>query len=126
LDVLLNIDVDGKLTTQLYDKRDNFNFASFTYNQFSNRGRLLTNKLIIQGFLQSRLMSAFCKFHSRCNDLIHNCKLSLSHICFLTFFIPIVRPHLAHWLWQRITLHSWLWNWAHGGCDWSSGDAYSS
>jgi hypothetical protein len=24
-------------------------------------------------------------------------------ICCLTFFIPIVRPYLAHWLWQRIT-----------------------
>jgi hypothetical protein len=27
LDVLLNIDADGKRTTQLYDKRDYFNFA---------------------------------------------------------------------------------------------------
>jgi hypothetical protein len=27
LDDLLNIDVDGKLTTQLYDKRDDFDFA---------------------------------------------------------------------------------------------------
>ena len=27
LDVLLNIDSGGKLTTQLYDKRDDFNFA---------------------------------------------------------------------------------------------------
>jgi hypothetical protein len=26
-DVLLNIDVGGKLTTQLYDKRDDFDFA---------------------------------------------------------------------------------------------------
>ena len=28
LDVLLNIDADEKLTTQLYDKRDDFNFAN--------------------------------------------------------------------------------------------------
>ena len=27
LDVLLNIDADGKLTTQLYDKRDDFSFT---------------------------------------------------------------------------------------------------
>jgi hypothetical protein len=27
LDVLLNIDADGKLTTQLYDKRDYFSFT---------------------------------------------------------------------------------------------------
>jgi hypothetical protein len=110
LDVLLNIDAGGKLTTQLYDKRDDFNLtivnfpytcsniplspaygvyisqliryarACSTYDQFSSRGRLLTDKLIIQEFLQSRLMSAFRKFYSRYNDLIHNYKLSLSHM----------------------------------------------
>jgi hypothetical protein len=33
--------------------------------------------LMIQGFLQSRLMSAFCKFYGRYNDLIQNYKLAL-------------------------------------------------
>jgi hypothetical protein len=112
LDALLKIDAGRKLTTQLYDKRDDFNFANvnfpytcgnislspaygvylsqliryaracstYMYNQFSSRGRLLTNKLIIQGFLQSRLMSAICKFYDRYNDPIHNYKLSLSHM----------------------------------------------
>jgi hypothetical protein len=110
LDVLLNIDAGGKLTTQLYDKRDDFNFvivnfpdtcsniplspaygvyisqliryarACSTYDQFSSRGTLLTDKLIIQGFLQSRLISAFRKFYGRYNDLIHDYKLSLSHM----------------------------------------------
>ena len=70
LDILLNIDIDGKLTTQLYDKRDDFssivNFpylcsnipsspaygvyvsqlirytrACSAYDQFLNRGKLL-------------------------------------------------------------------------------------
>ena len=54
--------------------------ACSTYNQFSIRGRLLTDKLIIQGFLESRLMSASRKFYGRYNDLIHNYKLSLSHM----------------------------------------------
>ena len=110
LDVLLNIDVGGKLTTQLYDKRDDFDFAIVnfpytcsniplspvygvylsqliryaracsTYDQFLSRGRLLTDKLMLQGFLQSRLMSAFRKFYGRYNDLIYNYKLSLSHM----------------------------------------------
>jgi hypothetical protein len=91
LDVLLNIDADGQLTTQLYDKRDDFSFAFVnfpyicrtiplspaygvyisqliryaracsTYNQFLSRSRLLTDKLMLQGFLQSRLMSVFRK-----------------------------------------------------------------
>jgi hypothetical protein len=137
----------------LYDKRDDFNFAIVNfpytcsnillstaymayislnwfdrqepapYDQFLSRGRLLIDKLMLQGFLQSPLMSAFCKFYGRHNDQIYDYKLSLSHICCLTFFIPIVRPHLTHWLWQRITPHSWSWKWPHGGCDRSTGDA---
>jgi hypothetical protein len=90
LDVLWNIDAEGKLTTQLYDKRDYFNTsmqyacsnfplshahgvyisqliryakACSTYDQFLSRGRLLRDKLMLQGFLQSRLMSVFRTFY---------------------------------------------------------------
>jgi hypothetical protein len=110
LDLLLNIDADGKLTTQLYDKRGDFSFtivnfpyicsniplspaygvyisqmiqyarACSTYDQFFSRSRLLTDKLMLQRFLQSRLMSAFRKFYGRYNDLIYNHKLSFSHM----------------------------------------------
>jgi hypothetical protein len=106
----LNRDAGGKLTTQLYDKQDDFNFAianhpytcsniplspaygvyisqliryaraCSTYNKFLSRGRLLTDKLKIQGFLLSRLMSAFCKLYGRYNDLIHDYKLFLSYM----------------------------------------------
>jgi hypothetical protein len=78
LDILLSIDSNGRLTTSLYDKRDDFDFAifnfsflcnniplspaygvhvsqliryaraCFTYEDFSKRGRLLTNKLMVQ------------------------------------------------------------------------------
>jgi hypothetical protein len=110
LDFLWNNHAGGKLTTQLYDKRDDFHFfivsfpytwsniqlspvdgvyisqliqyarASSTYDQFLSRGRLLTDKLMIQGFLRSRLMSAFRRFYGRYINLIHNYKLSLSHM----------------------------------------------
>jgi hypothetical protein len=101
---------DGKLTTQLYDKRDDFSFTIVnipyicsniplspaygvyisrliryartcsTYDQFLSRSRLLTDKMMLREFLQSRLMSAFCKFYGCYNDLIYNYKLSLSHM----------------------------------------------
>jgi hypothetical protein len=32
LDVLLKLDTSGKLTTQLYDKRDDFNFSIVNYS----------------------------------------------------------------------------------------------
>jgi hypothetical protein len=54
--------------------------ACSAYDQFLSRGRLLTDKLVLQGFLQSRLMSIFCKFNGCYNDLICNYKLSLSHM----------------------------------------------
>jgi hypothetical protein len=53
--------------------------ACSTNDQFLSWGRLLTDKLMLQGFLQSRLMSAFHKFYGCYNDLIYDYKLSLSH-----------------------------------------------
>jgi len=110
LDILLKIDADGKLTTQLYDKRDDFNFsivnfphlysniplspaygvyisqliryarACSSYSQFLNRGRLLTHKLMLQEFLQPRLKSAFRKFYGRYNDIVWNYNLPLGQM----------------------------------------------
>ena len=105
LDILLNIDSNGRLTTSLYDKRDDFDFAivnfpclcsniplspaygvsisqliryaraNFAYEDFSKRGKLLTNKLMLQGYNESRLKSSFLKFYGRYNDLICDYKL---------------------------------------------------
>jgi hypothetical protein len=85
LDILLNIDSNGRLTTSLNDKRDDFDFAivnfpflciniplspaygvyisqliryaraCFAYEDFSKRGKLLTKKLMLQGYNESRL-----------------------------------------------------------------------
>jgi hypothetical protein len=49
-------------------------------DQFFSRGRLLTEKLMLQGFLHYRLMSALRKFYGRYNDLIYDYKLLLSHM----------------------------------------------
>ena len=110
LDILLNIDSNGRLTTTLYDKRDDFNFAivnfpflcsniplspaygvyisqliryaraCYAYEDFLKRGQLLTKKLMLQGYNESRLKSSFRKFYGRYNDLVCEYKLSLSHI----------------------------------------------
>jgi hypothetical protein len=109
LDVILKLDTSGKITTQLYDKRDDFNFSivNFPYlcsnipaspaygvyiaaysickslleiDQFLVRGSLLTNKLMSQGFQLSRLQAAFRKFYGRYNDLICPYNLSLGHM----------------------------------------------
>jgi hypothetical protein len=39
--------------------------ACFAYEDFSKRGRLLTNKLMLQGYNESRLKSSFRKFYGR-------------------------------------------------------------
>jgi hypothetical protein len=112
VDILLNVDFNGRLTT-LYDKLDDFDFAivnlPFLYSNiqlsqayavyitispswfdtqelvfrmmtFSKRGKLLTKKLMLQGYNESRLKSSFCKFYCRYNDLVCEYKLSLAYM----------------------------------------------
>jgi hypothetical protein len=80
LNISLDIDSNERLTTTLHDKRDDFNFAIFNflfyvviyhfhllmvcvspgwfdtqYMLFSKQRKLLTNKLILQGYSESRL-----------------------------------------------------------------------
>jgi hypothetical protein len=46
--------------------------------------------------------------------------------CCLICFIPIVKPFLTHWSWLGAVPFIKRGNRAHGGCDGSTGDAYSS
>jgi hypothetical protein len=91
--------------------------ACSTYDQFLIGGRHWTDKLMLQGFLQSRLMPVFCKFCGRYNDLMYTITNFHWAICCLTFFKQIVRLFLAPRFWWQITPHSWLRYWAHSGCD---------
>jgi hypothetical protein len=50
------------------------------YDHFSNRGKLLTKKLMFQGYDEFRLKSSFRKFYGRYNDLVWDYKLSLAHM----------------------------------------------
>ena len=98
LDILLNIDSNGRLITTLNDKRDDFAIvncpflcsniplspaygvyisqliryarACYAYEDFLKRGQLLIKKLMLQGYNESRLKSSFRKFYGRYNDLI--------------------------------------------------------
>ena len=84
LDILLNIDSSGRLTTTLYDKRDDFAIVNFlflcsnvplspaygmyvsqliryarachAYDDFLKRGQLLTKKLMLQGYVMTNLV----------------------------------------------------------------------
>jgi hypothetical protein len=93
LDLHLEIDSEGWLRTKLYDKRDDFNFpivnfpaapaygiyiselirysrACGSYQDFPDRGLLLTRKLLNHVFLLGKLKSALRKFYDRHHDLI--------------------------------------------------------
>jgi hypothetical protein len=110
LDIVLNVVSNGRLTTLLYDKCDDFYFAivkfpflcssiplspaycvyisqmiwytraCFAYEDFSKWGKLLTKKLMLQGYNESCLKSSFRKFYSRYNDLVCDFKSSLANI----------------------------------------------
>ena len=93
LDLHLEIDNEGRIRTKLYDKKDDFNFpivnfpftcsnipaapaygvyisqlirysrASGSYQDFLDRGLLLTRKLLNQGFLLVKLKLSLQKFY---------------------------------------------------------------
>ena len=100
LDCYLYID-NGKLTTRLYDKRDDFNFPSVNfpflssnipsapaygvyvsqliryartcsnYQDFMERGKVLTQKLLSQGYQKTKLVATLKKFYGRHHDLVN-------------------------------------------------------
>ena len=111
LDLHLEIDNEGRLRTKFYDKRDDFNFlivnfpficsnipaspaygvyisqlirysrACGSYQDFLDRGLLLTRKLLRQWFLLGKLKSSLRKFYGRNHDLVDRCGISVSWIC---------------------------------------------
>jgi hypothetical protein len=110
LDLHLEIDSDGRFRTKLYDKRDDFNFpivnfpficsnilaapaygvyishmirysrACGSYQDFLDRGLLLTRKLLNQGFLLIKLKSSLRKYYGRHHDLVNRYEISVSQI----------------------------------------------
>jgi hypothetical protein len=110
LDIHLEIDSEGWLRTKHYDKRDDFNFpivnfpficsnipaapaygvyifqlvrysrACGSYQDFLDRGLLLTRKLLKQGFLLVMLKSSLGKFYGRHHDLVDRYEISVSQM----------------------------------------------
>jgi hypothetical protein len=100
--------------------------ACSSYDQFLNRGRLLTNKLMLHGFYSIVLCQHFAISTVIITIWFANTTLHWVECC-LMCFITFVRPfrHTA-WFWQRITPSTWLGHRAYGGCDLSTEDTYSS
>ena len=110
LDLHLEIDSTGKLNTKLFDKRDSFNFqivnfpflssnipsapaygvyisqlirysrACDRYCDFLERVRMLTGKLLNQGFVDTRLKLSLQKFYGRHHDLVDRYGRSISQM----------------------------------------------
>jgi len=110
LDLHLEIDSEGRLRTKLYDKRDDFNFpivnfpficsnisaapadgvyisqlirysrAYGSYQDFLDRGLLITRKLLNQGFLLVKLKLSLRKFYGRHHDLVDRYGISVSQM----------------------------------------------
>ena len=108
LDLKLNIDNEGHLTTNLYDKRDEFSFsivnfpfldsniptspaygvyisqliryarACSNYNDFCTRSRTLIDKLITQGYTKEKLKIATKKFCGRKSEIFDKFTTSVS------------------------------------------------
>jgi hypothetical protein len=70
----------NSMTTAISKYLRSLSRACFAYEDFSKRGRLLTNKLMLQGYNESRLKSSFRKLYGRYNDLVCDYKLPLAHM----------------------------------------------
>jgi hypothetical protein len=94
--------------------------ARSSCDQFLNQGRLLTDKLMLQGFLQSQVKFASSKVVITIwftNTSLHRVK------CCPMCFITICWAVLTHWF---DSLCTWFGNKAHSRCDQSTGDYYFS
>ena len=110
LDLHLEIDSEGRLRTKVYDKGDDFSFpiVNFpficsnipaapaygvyisqmirysrvcgSYQDFLDRGLLLTRKLLNQGFLLVKLKSSLRKYCRRHHDLVDRYGISVSQM----------------------------------------------
>ena len=110
LDLYLEFDASGHLSTRIYDKRDDFNFdiinfphlssniptspaygvyisqliryarACSSYSEFVKRHRCLSKKLMSQGFHKERLILSLKKFIGRYQDLIDKYSVTVSQI----------------------------------------------
>ena len=110
LDLTFIIDNNNKLSTKLYDKRDDFNFhiVNFPfmssnipsgpsygvyisqliryarccshYVDFGYRHKLLVDRLLSQGYKVNRLRNSFQKFYGRHPDLITKCFKSVREV----------------------------------------------
>jgi hypothetical protein len=58
----------------------NASSGCFAYEVFSKLGKLMTNKLMLQGYIESRLKSSFRTFYGHYNDVVSDYKLSLAHV----------------------------------------------
>ena len=110
LDLYLEIDTNGQLSTRIYDKRDDFKFEIINfphmdsnipsspaygvyisqliryargcskYAAFVKRHQILTKRLLNQGFVRSRLGNTFKKFYGRYQDHVEKYSVSCSEM----------------------------------------------
>ena len=110
LDLYLEFDASGQISTKIYDKRDDFNFkiinfpnmcsnipaspaygvdisqliryarASSNYSDFMKRHLHLRNRLLDQGYKQIRLIRSLKKFIFRYQDLVEIYSVSAEKI----------------------------------------------
>ena len=128
LDLHLEIDSEGRLRTKLYDKRDDFNFpivnfpficsnipaapaygvyisqliryssACSSYQDFLDRGLMLTGKLLNQGFLLVKLKSSLRTFYGRHHDMVDRYGISVSQMTTDIFHFRVLSSFMTYHL----------------------------
>ena len=76
MDLYLSIS-DGFVKTKIFDKRDDFDRVSSHVDDFNTRNKVLTAKLLRQGYRYHKFRKAFSKFYRRHFDIVSKYNVGL-------------------------------------------------
>ena len=85
---------NDKVSSKIYDKRDDFNFEIVTFSfldgdDFNNRNLFVTAKLLKQGYRYHKIRKAFSKFSHRHSEFIVKYNIGLKTLLKQGISVPI-------------------------------------
>ena len=102
-------------------------WACSKYDQILIQCSLLTNKLMSQGFLQSRLQTAFTQMLRSLQQSSLPLQLSFKpNAVWCVWYQSLSRSWYTSWSWLWFVPFTWSGIRAHDRCDRPTGDAYTS
>ena len=97
MDLYLSIS-DGFVKIKIYDKRDDFDIVNvpFHNDDFNTRNKVLTAKLLRQGYRYYKLRKAFSKFYRQHFDIVSKYNVGLKTLLLQDLTEPVIYGGLVY------------------------------